>query len=83
VGLVPVVIHGAGLLSENREAKLSALLAEGGEDLPPDEALSRTMLAARSYMEEASTSLAAALAQVGVEAEPFLTGVFEAHRDGG
>jgi acetylglutamate kinase len=66
LGLVPVVVHGAGLFTGRRSGDVAAA--------------SNVTAAARAHMLAANAALVAALRKEGVEAAPFTSGVFSATR---
>jgi acetylglutamate kinase len=84
MGLVPIVVHGAGLFSGHRplpvkEATASAELSssEGlGVDRP-----TIAVRAASEHMAQANARLVEALRREGVEAEPFVDSIFQATPD--
>jgi bifunctional N-acetylglutamate synthase/kinase len=84
MGLVPIVVHGAGLFSGHRpqpvkEATASAELnsSEGVSVDPP----SIAVRAASEHMAQANARLVEALRREGVMAEPFIDSIFQATPD--
>lgn len=74
IGLVPIVVHGAGLFTGRRSADVAAASSTGNP--------LAAMAAGSRYMRDANAALIKALAAEGVEAESLLPvdGVFTAER---
>jgi acetylglutamate kinase len=89
LGLVPIVVHGAGLFSGKRAEEVENVveISEKEANLP-DAARERrldasrvALEAAQTYMERANSSLCRALTDLGVEVEPFVSDAFHAELD--
>jgi acetylglutamate synthase len=71
IGLVPIVVHGAGIFTGRQPAAVAAAAAAGASP-------ASVMSAAVAYMTEANGRLVEALAKEGVQATPLTGGVFSA-----
>ena len=74
IGLVPVVVHGAGLFTGRKSSRVAAAAASG-------EGAGALIGAAYDYLAASNAGLVAALRQEGVDAVPLLSGVFRASRE--
>ena len=81
IGLVPIVVHGAGLFTGRQAAEVAAAAAALPTDVSPAARRMSLMSAAQAHMRDANARLVAALAAEGVEASPLADGVFEAAPD--
>ena len=72
MGLVPIVVHGAGLFSGRQAAEVRAVGAGSGSQL---------LAAAREAMARCNAALVSALMAEGVGATPLMDGVFDVARD--
>jgi len=79
IGLLPIVVHGAGLFTGRRSAAVTD--AAVATDETPETRRARLMSAATAYMRDANVALVRALAEEGVAAESLSHDVFTAERD--
>jgi bifunctional N-acetylglutamate synthase/kinase len=79
IGLVPIVVHGAGLFTGRKSAQVASAAAEVAESMiTVEEKRTKLMSAAQEDMKNANAALVEALHREGVEAEPLFEDVFEA-----
>ena len=79
IGLVPIVVHGAGLFTGRRTGKVSEVVASAGE--ASHETAQQVMAAAEAHMVRANSKLVEALRREGIDSLPFVDGVFGAVAD--
>lgn len=81
IGLVPIVVHGAGLFTGRQSAEVAAAAAGVPDGVSPETRRRTIMAAAQGYMRDANARLVAALAAEGVAAASLADGVFQAASD--
>jgi acetylglutamate kinase len=74
IGLVPIVVHGAGLFSGRQSSPVARALSAGADG-------PRLVDAAYKFLTEANSELVEALRKEGVDAVPLVEGVFRAQRE--
>lgn len=74
IGLVPIVVHGAGLFSGRQSSPVARALSAGADG-------PRLVDAAYAFLTAANAELVEALRKEGVDAVPLVEGVFRAQRE--
>lgn len=79
IGLVPIVVHGAGLFTGRRTGEVSEVVASAEQ--ASQETAQQVMAAAEAHMVRANAKLVEALRREGIDSLPFVDGVFGAVAD--
>ena len=81
IGLVPIVVHGAGLFTGRRPQPVKEVAVAAEDATNADVSHGDLVRTAAEHMTQVNARLVAALLREGVEAQPFVGSVFEAARD--